>query len=208
MSWKHAALHDEELFTGLSAVATGGSASSSGSKAAVGASASSSQSKAAGHAASSTQSKPKHGDWKKAALKEEEGDAPALNMMVDWKRGPLQEDGNPRPLKKRTTGKAWKKQPLMNDGPGTISSDDENLVQDQNEMVMVHLSLPLLRMLPADDKPSTTYALNGMSADRIKDMSSSHCRGQKTAFNSFLYDKQKPSTVAGINFPVRHRCKS
>ena len=70
MSWKHAALHDEELFTGLSAVATGGSASSSGSKTAVGASASSSQSKAAGHAASSTQSKPKHGDWKKASLKE------------------------------------------------------------------------------------------------------------------------------------------
>ena len=56
MSWKHAALHDEELFTGLSAVATGGSASSSGSKAAVGASASSSQSKAAGHAASSSPS--------------------------------------------------------------------------------------------------------------------------------------------------------
>ena len=111
--------------------------------------------------------KGKKASWKRASLEPEVPDGVSESQMIDWKRGPLQADGNPSALKKHRPSKAWKKQSLLDETVVPDDSDEDAEVQ-QNEVVTVHLSLPLLRMLPPDEQPSTSYASNGMSADRIR----------------------------------------
>ncbi len=174
MSWKQAALYDEApLEVGASSndagTATQNAASSSGSK------------------------QRRTSSWKKVALDDEMQEPPPPNRMVDWKRASLQEDEHMRPLKKNKTGKSWKTLSLLDEGR-RICSDEEDVEeeQEQTEIVTVHLSLPLLRMLPVDERLSlTTYAQNGMNADRIKDVCSSGCRCQKQCLQHFSVRQAK-----------------
>lgn len=196
MSWKQVALHDEAPLE-VGASSSGGPASSS-------------RGPAATQNASSSHSKRRN--WKKVALDDEQQAPPAPNMMVDWKRASLQEDEDMRPLKKKKTSNSWKKQSLLDEGH-RLSSEDENIEEekDQDDVVIVHLTLPLLRMLPVDERLTlTAYQENGMSAARIKDVCSSSCRCQKQclkhvsvrqakAFNNTWHNLSRETQVQVLN---------
>lgn len=123
-------------------------------------------------------------DWKKAGLEEESANDGAVGF--DWKKGPLLDDGAaPVSKRKSTSSKAWKKQPLQAEKPILSDSDEEHPFHGMQGVVSVHLSLPLLRMLPLLDEPSTSYAAHGMSQDRIREVCSSNCRCQKNCIRAF-----------------------
>eukprot|EP00438_Fugacium_kawagutii_P007703 Skav231388 [mRNA] locus=scaffold6335:4778:7274:- [translate_table: standard] len=118
--------------------------------------------------------------WKKVGLEEEPVNDGSTGL--EWKKAPLCNDGAAPVTKRKSTGKAWKKLPMEAEKRILSDSDDDHGMQD---VVTVHLSLPLLRMLPLLDEPATSYAANGMSKDRCQEVCASNCRCQKNCIRAF-----------------------